>query len=67
MVGDEAREMADAFCAGTNPSQNGLEERLDMVAAQLSVIAVELGKMNRTLGNMNMTLGKMEAVMRQKL
>jgi len=60
MVGDEAREMADAFCAGTNPSQNGLEERLDMVAAQLSVIAVELG-------NMNMTLGKMEAVMRQKL
>jgi len=60
MVGDEAKYMADAFCAGTNPSQNGLEERLDMVAAQLSVIAVELGNMNRTLG-------KMENVMRQKL
>jgi hypothetical protein len=34
--------MADAFCAGTKPSQNGLEERLDMIVAQLSAIAYEL-------------------------
>lgn len=32
----------DRFCAGTSPSQNGLEERLDMIAAQLAVIAIEL-------------------------
>lgn len=34
--------MADAFCAGSKPSQNGLEERLDMIVAQLSAIAYEL-------------------------
>jgi hypothetical protein len=28
-----------------NPSQNGLEERLDMVVAQLSVIASELSEL----------------------
>lgn len=33
---------ADRFCAGSQPAQNGLEERLDMIAAQLSVIATEL-------------------------
>jgi hypothetical protein len=37
---------ADRFCAGSKPSQNGLEERLDMVVAQLSVIAIELHRMN---------------------
>lgn len=36
------RERADAFCAGSKPSQNGLEERLDMIVAQLSAIAYEL-------------------------
>lgn len=39
---NEARIMADAFCAGSSPAQNGLEERLDMICAQLSVIALEL-------------------------
>lgn len=33
---------ADRFCAGSRPAQNGLEERLDMLVAQLSVIATEL-------------------------
>ena len=33
---------ADRFCSGSNPPQNGLEERLDMIAVQLSVIATEL-------------------------
>lgn len=37
---------ADRFCAGSKPSQNGLEERLDMIVAQLSVIAIELHRMN---------------------
>lgn len=32
----------DKFCSGSQPAQNGLEERLDMIAAQLSVIAAEL-------------------------
>ena len=42
MVDDQPRAMADAFCAGSKPSQNGLEERLDMIVAQLSAIAYEL-------------------------
>ena len=37
---------ADRFCVGSKPPQNGLEERLDMIAAQLSVIAIELHRMN---------------------
>lgn len=37
---------ADRFCAGSKSPQNGLEERLDMVVAQLSVIAIELHRMN---------------------
>lgn len=37
----------DRFCAGTTPAKNGLEERLDMIAAQLSVIAYELHRMNK--------------------
>lgn len=44
-MNDGIREMADAFCAGSKPPQNGLEERLDMIAAQLSVIAYELHEM----------------------
>lgn len=39
-------DAADKFCSGSNPPQNGLEERLDMIAAQLSVIALELHRMN---------------------
>lgn len=46
MVDNSTREMADAFCAGSRPAQNGLEERLDMIATQLSVIALELHKLN---------------------
>ena len=45
MVDDQPRVMADAFCAGSKPSQNGLEERLDMIVAQLSAIAYELHEM----------------------
>lgn len=40
---------ADRFCAGSQPAQNGLEERLDMIAAQLSVIAMELNKLNEAI------------------
>lgn len=40
---------ADRFCAGTQPAQNGLEERLDMIAAQLAVIAHELHELNERL------------------
>jgi hypothetical protein len=49
MVGDNAREIADVFCAGSSPPQNGLEERLDMIVAQLSAIAIELNKLNAVL------------------
>ena len=44
-MNDGIREMAEAFCAGSKLPQNGLEERLDMIAAQLSVIAYELHEM----------------------
>lgn len=37
-------EEVDRFCAGSSPPQNGLEERLDMIVAQLSVIAIELNR-----------------------
>lgn len=40
---------ADKFCSGSQPAQNGLEERLDMIVAQLSVIAMELNKLNERL------------------
>lgn len=36
------RSAVDDFCSGSNPPQNGLEERLDMIVVQLSVIATEL-------------------------
>lgn len=39
-------EEVDRFCAGSEPPKNGLEERLDMIVAQLSVIALELHRMN---------------------
>lgn len=45
-VNERHRMDVDRFCAGSNPPQNGLEERLDMIAAQLSVIALELHRMN---------------------
>lgn len=34
----------DDLCAGAQPAKNGLEERLDMIVAQLSVIAIELDR-----------------------
>lgn len=42
----DVRADVERFCAGSRPPQNGLEERLDMVVAQLSVIAYELHRMN---------------------
>lgn len=39
---DNTRSDVDRFCAGSNPPTNGLEERLDMLVAQLAVIATEL-------------------------
>ena len=38
----DVRSDVDRFCAGSNPPTNGLEERLDMLIAQLAVIATEL-------------------------
>lgn len=46
MPSNSTREDLDRFCAGTSPSQNGLEERLDMVVAQLASIAYELHELN---------------------
>lgn len=45
----ELRTDVDRMCAGSEPPQNGLEERLDMLVAQLSVIAAELHEMNERL------------------
>lgn len=39
----------DKFCSGSNPPQNGLEERLDMIVAQLAVIATELHELVEAL------------------
>lgn len=39
---EDVRSDVDKFCSGSKPAQNGLEERLDMIVAQLSVIAYEL-------------------------
>lgn len=47
MSPDDIRTDADRFCAGSEPAKNGLEERLDMIVAQLSVIAYELHELNR--------------------
>ena len=46
---DKPRDLhtdVDRFCAGSSPANNGLEERLDMITAQLAVIAYELHRMN---------------------
>lgn len=43
---DELRTDVDRICSGAEPPSNGLEERLDMLIAQLSVIAYELHRMN---------------------
>lgn len=45
------QEEVDALCAGSNPPQNGLEERLDMIVAQLAVIAIELNELNEGMMN----------------
>lgn len=39
----------DRICAGSNPPTNGLEERLDMLVAQLSVIAFELHELREAI------------------
>lgn len=41
----------DRFCAGSSPPTNGLEERLDMLVAQLSVIAQELHELREAIRN----------------
>ena len=46
---NDLRTDADRFCAGTNPPTNGLEERLDMLVAQMAVIAQELHELNERL------------------
>lgn len=42
----------DRFCAGSNPPQNGLEERLDMIVAQFAVIATELHELVEALNEL---------------
>ena len=42
----DLRADVERFCAGSHEACNGLEERLDMIVAQLSVIACELKRMN---------------------
>lgn len=42
----DVRSDVDRFCAGANPPTNGLEERLDMLVAQMAVIAAELHELN---------------------
>lgn len=46
---NDPRTDVDRFCAGSNPPTNGLEERLDMLVAQMSVIAAELHELNERL------------------
>lgn len=46
---DDVRADVDRFCSGSNPAQNGLEERLDMIVAQMAVIATELHELRETL------------------
>lgn len=51
-VGRESSDVCtevDDLCAGARPAQNGLEERLDMLVAQLSVIAIELHEISEKL------------------
>lgn len=46
----DVRSEVDKFCCGSQPAQNGLEERLDMIVAQLSVIAIQLKELNERMG-----------------
>lgn len=45
----DPRTDVDRFCAGSKPPTNGLEERLDMIAAQLAVIATALHELNESI------------------
>lgn len=45
----DLRTDVDRMCAGSQPAQNGLEERLDMLVAQLSVIAFELHELREAI------------------
>lgn len=45
----DIRTDLDRICAGSNPPTNGLEERLDMLVAQLSVIAFELHELREAI------------------
>ena len=45
----DVRSDVDRFCAGSEPPTNGLEERLDMIAAQMAVIAAELHELVEAL------------------
>lgn len=42
-------EDVDRFCTGSKSPTNGLEERLDMIVAQLAVIATELHELVEAL------------------
>lgn len=46
---EDLRTDVDRLCAGSEPAKNGLEERLDMVVAQLAVIAAELHELNKAV------------------
>lgn len=46
---DDVHSDVDRFCAGSNLPQNGLEERLDMLVAQMAVIASELHELNKAV------------------
>lgn len=45
-LNEDLQTDVDRFCAGASEPKNGLEERLDMLVAQLAVIAQELHRMN---------------------
>lgn len=49
MTTDNPRSDVDRLCAGSNPPTNGLEERLDMLVAQLSIIAIELHELREVI------------------
>lgn len=49
MPTDNLHTDVDRLCAGSEPAKNGLEERLDMLVAQMAVIAAELHELNERL------------------
>ena len=49
MSPQDTRTDVDRFCAGANPPTNGLEERLDMLVAQMAVIAHELHELREAI------------------